>query len=130
MKGGGAPFDFQHHFRSALAGAVVGRDGDRGDLADARAVDHHIVLRGESFGAEEVGGHGVGVIAEEIAQQPGRQPAGGEEREQQFHRPFPSVCSSSSVRSWGAVGVPPPTSPGSGPDIFCTEGVNPVIRSE
>ena len=78
MKGGGAPLDFQHHLGSTLAGAVVGGDGDGGDLTDARAVDHHVVLRGESFGAEEVGGHGVGMIAEEIAQESGSQPAGRE----------------------------------------------------
>src|SRR5438128_1727975 len=116
--------------RSALAGAVIGRDGDGGDLADARAVDHDIVLRGESFGAEEVGSHGVGVIAEEITQQPGGQTAGGEEREQQLHRLFPNVCNKRSARSWGAVGVPPPRSPGNEPGIFWSDGVRPVIRSE
>src|SRR5256885_465469 len=116
MKGGGAPLEFQHHLGSTLARAVVGGDGDGRDLADARAVDHHIVLGRESFCAEEIGGHGIGVIAEEIAQQPSRQPSGCEEREQQLHRLFPRVCSSRSVRSCGAVGVPPPRPPGHQPD--------------
>ena len=105
MERGRAGADLHHYPRPALAWTVVGCDPDRDHFPDTGAVDHDIVLLSHAFGAQEVGGHCVGVVTEKGSGEPGEDPAHRDQHNQELHRPFPSCMSSRSARSCGAVGA-------------------------
>ena len=91
MQRRGFAVDLEHNLRAALARSVIRRDADGDDLPHLGAADHDVVLRCQPLRAQEIGGDRVGVAAEQGGREPGKQRSGGDQRDDQLHRLFPSV---------------------------------------